>query len=414
MNASGETNNGAFDLIPGGVISFSLDGSITLVNKTILNWLGYSREELIGRKFEYVLTLGSKIFYQTHLFPLVKIQGRAEEINIALQSQDGKTLPVLLNAVLNEFNLKAGITCSMLKIEERKKFESELILAKRAAEQATADNEVLKKIRSELELHQTELDHKLWMLRKKNSELSQLNGILSHELQEAFRKIALFSDFVSDDPASMITPDSFDYLAKIKQSVSFVRSLMDHLQQYINIVEGEFIKGVVDLNKVIEDVKEEKKELIKESGAKISLTGLPSIEGDCNQLKKLFANIIDNSLKYRKENTSPEIHISGTIIAHNRFKELKHKYSYVEYVRISIKDNGIGFEQKYSDKIFLLMKRLHAKDKYSGVGIGLAMCNKIVELHHGEVSARSRTGEGTEIIILLPLKQEFPNFNQLG
>ena len=170
-----------FEDAPCGYFSFFDDGNIHIVNDTLCSLLGYSKPELEGKNIELLFTLPTKIFYQTHFFPLVKMQAHAEEIFITLLTKSGEYLPVLLNAKRVEHTRPLTV-CAFIVVHNRKRFEDELVNARNEAEKALKENSMLQQIRNELQNHSEQLDKQIQTVNKQNNELRQLNHVVTHSL----------------------------------------------------------------------------------------------------------------------------------------------------------------------------------------------------------------------------------------
>lgn len=239
-------------------------------------------------------------------------------------------------------------------------------------------------------------------LEAKNKELQTFNYVASHDLQEPLRKIQTFISRLVDKDLNSLSENGQQYLLKIQDSSERMRILIDDLLKFSRANKSEQIFEETDLNEVLENSKQELVQIIEEKKASIQNDELPNLNVIPFQMQQLFTNLINNSLKYSKENVAPVITINVSEV--DAFKEAaipvndKNKY-----YKIIFKDNGIGFDAQYSEKIFLLFNRLHNKDKFSGTGIGLAICKKIVENHKGFIFADGQINVGAIFTIYLPV-----------
>ncbi|HWB27962.1 MAG TPA: PAS domain-containing protein [Chitinophagaceae bacterium] len=231
-------------------------------------------------------------------------------------------------------------------------------------------------------------------LEQKNKELESFTYIASHDLQEPLRKIKFFIDQIKSTP---ITQDSASYYNRINNEVTRMRLMINGLLQYSLASHEELQLSGVDLNTVVEEVKADLDELIQGKRAVIEVDKMPVVNGMQLQLHQLFVNIIGNSLKYSRIGETPHITITSEIVAARNIlpgEGNAHK--------ISVSDNGIGFDEKYAEHIFELFKRLHAKSVYPGSGVGLTICKKIVENHKGVIHATGKPNKGATFFIYLP------------
>lgn len=239
-------------------------------------------------------------------------------------------------------------------------------------------------------------------LEAKNKELQTFNYVASHDLQEPLRKIQTFISRLVDKDLNSLSENGQQYLLKIQDSSERMRILIDDLLKFSRANKAEQIFEETDLNEVLENSKLELAQIIEEKKATILNDELPNLNVIPFQMQQLFTNLINNSLKYSKENVSPIITINISEIDASQDDAIpvneKNKY-----YKIIFKDNGIGFDSQYSDKIFLLFNRLHNKDKFSGTGIGLAICKKIVENHKGFIFADGEINIGATFSIYLPV-----------
>lgn len=233
-------------------------------------------------------------------------------------------------------------------------------------------------------------------LERSNRELEDFAFVASHDLQEPLRKIRAFGDRLSSRFGDILGEQGNDYVKRMHAASQRMSRLIDDLLSYSRVTTRQRTFEQVDLNNIISQVKEDLEIAIEEKSAIITKEPIPIIQGDGSQLGQVFSNLISNSLKFVKQNTQPDI-----VIACAGFCDLSSAHG--EWIRITLTDNGIGFEPQYSERIFNLFQRLHGRDEYTGTGIGLALCRKIVEQHGGTIKAESKPDMGTTFIIDLPL-----------
>ncbi|MEM5786710.1 MAG: PocR ligand-binding domain-containing protein [Syntrophobacteraceae bacterium] len=222
-----------------------------------------------------------------------------------------------------------------------------------------------------------------------NEELQEFAFVASHDLQEPLRKIQTFGNMLKSNCAAALDSAGTGYLDRVLDSAGRMRQLLDDLLQYSRVAARPEPFEKVDLRKIVEEAVNTYRSFISNSGAEVEIGDLPSLEVDESQMLRLFQNLIGNALKFRSD-SSPAIKVRA-------------KYNGRESCEIVVIDNGIGFEQRYAERIFKPFQRLHGRSEYEGTGIGLAICRKIAERHGGTIRAESRPGEGSTFIIVLPL-----------
>jgi PAS domain S-box-containing protein len=227
-------------------------------------------------------------------------------------------------------------------------------------------------------------------LQRSNDDLQQFAHVVSHDLKEPVRKIRLFSSKLELDLENIRTEKSRAYLQKIQKSTDRVMQMIEGTLSYSTVGAKEFAYERLDLNKVIEQIETDLEVLIQQKNAKLVYQNLASIEGAPVLIYQLFYNLINNSLKFSRQETPCLISISSTVNT--------------DAVEVQVSDNGIGFEPLYAETIFNAYTRLNSKDQFEGTGLGLALCKKIVERHHGTIHAVGKKEEGATFIIRLPNK----------
>jgi PAS domain S-box-containing protein len=251
-------------------------------------------------------------------------------------------------------------------------------------EQTLRDNEELKHTQFLLQENINELN-------RSNEELQQFAYIASHDLQEPLRKIIFYSNYIQEQDGKAMEPKTALYLQNMINASSRMRSMVTDLLAFSQVDRKLLNVKTVDLSASLQKAMSTYDLMIKEKNATINTVVLPAIEADEPMIQRLFENIISNALKYSRDNTPPFLKVD----CHNEAND----------VIITFRDNGIGFEEEFSSRIFGIFQRLHTREKYEGTGIGLAICRKIVDMHGGHISAASKPGHGTIFTIRLPKTQ---------
>jgi PAS domain S-box-containing protein len=234
-------------------------------------------------------------------------------------------------------------------------------------------------------------------LEAQNKELEQFAYVASHDLQEPLRKIRTFTELVQQNIHDRDFTEK--YFSKIQASAHRMSELIRSVLAYSNISKDNGMVERVDLNEVLKSVVSDFELLIEEKGAQVIHEPLPTVMGIPVQLGQLFSNLVSNGLKFTT--SAPIIRITSRRLTPGEIS-LSPELLLADYYEICVTDNGIGFDQQYEKKIFNMFQRLHRKEQYAGTGIGLALCKKIVETHHGTISAKSRPGEGASFCVILP------------
>lgn len=245
------------------------------------------------------------------------------------------------------------------------------------------------------------LEDRNLQLEHNNKELSEFNYVASHDLQEPLRKVQTFISRLEEKESKNISGTGLKYLERMQVAISRMRLLIDDLLQFSRTIklDNEFI--VTDLNELLENAEQDVAEIISEKKAQITSDKLPKLSVIPFQVQQLFLNLLSNSLKYSKNDQAPIIRLEYVKVKSADDVRLN-KAAKSYYHKITFSDNGIGFEQKYGTQIFELFSRLQAKDEYSGTGVGLSICKKIVESHQGFIFAEGELHIGAIFTIYLP------------
>lgn len=385
--------------IPCFYFSSSAQGFITEANPSLCMSLGYTREELLGKKVESIFSLATRIFQQTHFYPLLQLRGHAEEIYITLKSKTGEEVPVLINASRKEENGGTNLYFAGIAVEKRKKFEEEIIAAKKTAEKALQENTTLKAAQEELQQRAEELDEQILLANLQNQELKQFNHLATHTLQEPVRKLLFYSNqaLSAGDLARIKTATE-----KIRNAAADINTKVNGLQRYAWLTTEDLEWEDIDLVSLVITARKEVE--LDNPGISIVIESeaMPVIEGDSGQVLLLFKELLSNAVRFRKGGHVVHVKIQSSLLLMNKFRQLTEKYKYAEYVKLQVHDNGIGFDDSYQEQAFELFRSLHTS---GGCGIGLSLCKKIVENHRGSISLQSKQDIGTTAVVFLPVKQ---------
>ncbi len=254
-------------------------------------------------------------------------------------------------------------------------------------------------------MHAQDLEMRNDSLIRANNELASFNYIASHDLQEPLRKIQMFISRIDSDEETIIAGRSANYFGKIKDAANRMQILINDLLAFSRLNKTDKIQENIDLDVMLENIQQEWSQTIEEKKAVIQIEELGNLVGVPFLIQTLFSNIIGNSLKYSLPDRLPIIKISKRTISSQEIAAYDEEDE-IQFHEIKIEDNGIGFDNKFAEKIFQLFQRLHDKNSYAGTGIGLAICKKIVEAHNGFICAEGKPNIGAQFIIHLPVTSE--------
>jgi light-regulated signal transduction histidine kinase (bacteriophytochrome) len=247
-------------------------------------------------------------------------------------------------------------------------------------------------------------------LRRSNAELQDFASVASHDLQEPLRKIQAFGDRLKIKCSAALGDNGRDYLDRMQDAARRMQILLHDLLTLSRITSKGQPFEPVDLKKIVEDVVTDLEVRIEQTSARVEIGFLPVIDADAGQMRQLIQNLISNALKFHDASAKPEVIISAKVL--DNADSLAGSMPGEEICHIVIQDNGIGFDEKYLDRIFQVFQRLHSRSAYEGTGIGLAVCRKIAERHGGTISAKSSEGDGATFIVTLPMKQRMSETNE--
>lgn len=340
-----------------GICGLDVEGKATFVNPAVAKLTGWPVDELVGKsEHEIFLSNGDST------------EGLSADERV-LHRKDGTRFMVeFVRTPINEDGRVVGSVVVFKDITERKQVQDSL--ARKASE-----------------------------LARSNAELEQFAFVASHDLQEPLRKIQAFGDRLKVRCQSIESTEIQNYLERMQSAAARMRTLINDLLAFSRVIRSSEPFVPVDLAVVTKEVLGDLEVRIEKSGAKVEMGELPTIDADPMQMRQLMLNLLSNALKFQPPGATPLIQISASTLT---------PLSREPQCEIRVQDNGIGFDEKYLEKIFAVFQRLHGRTEYEGTGVGLAVCRRIVDRHHGTIVATSQPGKGATFIVTLPLQQSGP------
>jgi PAS domain S-box-containing protein len=338
------------------LVTISREGKITDVNQATESVTGAAREQLIGSDFCDYFSEPEKarVGYQQ-----VFAAGFVRDYPLAIRHTSGRITDVLYNATVfrNQKGEVEGVFATARDISERKRAVKEI-----------------QRYTKELE--------------RSNTELQDFASIASHDLQEPLRKVLAFGEHLREHLGSNLDEEGSNFLTRMENAAQRMSVLIEALLQYSRVTARAKPFVPVDLTQLVFGVLADMEDRITKTGAGVEFMPLPKVMADPMQMRQLLQNLLGNALKFRRPDTKPQLVIEGTRTN--------------GWCEITVADNGIGFDEKYLDRIFRPFQRLHGRGYYEGSGMGLAICRKVVARHGGTLTAHSRPGEGSTFVVTLP------------
>jgi PAS domain S-box-containing protein len=348
------------------------DGVILCVNQAECELFGFRAEEMVGRPIWEFMASEDREKTRTGLLQRIADEQPLVPLEREYKRRDGTSLIMEIHQkrIRDAAGRPTGLRTFLLDITQRKRAEMTLV------EQAGK-------------------------LARSNAELEQFAYVASHDLQEPLRKIQAFGDRLKTKYEAGLGPEGIDYLTRMQNAAARMQVLIQDLLSLSRVTSNPKPFTPVNLDDVIRTVVSDLEMRIQDANGRVEIGSLPVILGDRGQMAQLFQNLIGNGLKFRKPGENPLVKVQS---------RLQMLPSGAAGWQISVEDNGIGFDEKYRDRIFQIFQRLHGRNEYEGTGIGLAICRKIVDRHNGSITANSAAGQGAQFIITMP--QFTPGENQ--
>jgi len=364
------------DTSPCGFLSIRDDGSIRLVNRTLQEWLGYPPGELESQPMDTILPAAGRIFYQTHLFPLLRIQGHAEEVYFPLRRQNGSDVPMLVNAASREEEGIMAYDFVFMPMYQRDQYENEILRAKAAAEEA---------IRAKDEAY---------------ADLEAFASSVSHDLRSPLATIRIFAEYILKDYADKFDARTQEALRYIVESAIEMSKMTGDILTYSRTSASDLELEPVALGDVLSRATDQLRTELEQRVVELNVVKpMPSVRGHPTLLTQIVINLLTNAVKFVAPGTTPRIKIWS-----------ERHLAPQPMIRLWIEDNGIGIAPDDQERIFRLFERGRVMTKYPGTGIGLAIVRRGIERIGGRVGLESTMGSGSRFWLELP-EAENPQFN---
>lgn len=258
---------------------------------------------------------------------------------------------------------------------------------------------------TERKIYENQLKQYTSELKRSNEDLEQFAYIASHDLQEPLRKIRAFGDRLGVKYQQQLEGAGADYIVRMQSAAARMQLLIEDLLSFSRVSRNVHAFERLNMQELLEEVIDDLDALVKRKEATVRIQSAPNVTGERMQIKRLFQNLISNAIKFSKPDERSLVEISGRLVKNMEVaEEFGISLPETDYVRFILKDNGIGFDEKYIDKIFNIFQRLHGRNEYEGTGIGLSICRKIVLNHKGFITARSKENVGSDFIVILPVE----------
>jgi PAS domain S-box len=347
------------DTMPDALFVVDSDARVRVINDAARKLFAFTEPEILGRTIDALEHAGPGADISPALIEILQRAPIRDEEHV-FRNRNGHPIDVSISvSPLHEGDIEGGAVVIVRDIRERK-------------------------------LAHEELHAFTVKLQQSNRELEDFAYVASHDLQEPLRKIQAFGDRLKARYAEALTGEGIDYLERMQNAAARMQALINDLLAFSRVTTQAHPFAAVDLNAVAREVLHDLEVRIHQAAGEVVVGDLPTIDADPLQMRQLLQNLISNGLKFHKADAPPRVRIQGTA-SH-------------ETALLTVSDEGIGFDERYAERIFTMFERLHGRGTYEGTGIGLAICRKIAQRHGGDILARGTLGEGATFVVTLPVK----------
>ncbi|MCF2489329.1 ATP-binding protein [Dyadobacter sp. CY347] len=262
---------------------------------------------------------------------------------------------------------------------------------------------MLNRLKDELESNQFELDRKISVLRERSQEYLQMGKIFMHDMQEPIRKINLFFDTFMRKVDIPENTEDFRHLTVIRKSITRLRFMMRSMLDFVQVSNAADPVTLLKPAKLIMEARDQVMSDQNFANLDLRIGEMSDFDGRETQIKRVFYELLKNAVENKSPDRELMVEVTAVISEENIYRNHLSKYKYTDHIKIEFNDNGVGFESRFDDYVFGLLNKLNTATP--GLGVGLALCKQVISSHYGTMKVKSRAGEGTSIIIILPLKQ---------
>ena len=346
------------DTMADALFVIDAEARVRVTNEAVRKLFGYAQSEILGKTIDTLEYVDPEASFSRTLGDMLRRAPIRDEERV-FRTKNGERIDVSISvSSLHEREVEGGAVVIVRDIRERKRVEQEM------------------------------LDFTI-QLQQSNRELEDFAYVASHDLQEPLRKIQAFGDRLKVKYAETLVGDGIDYLDRMQKAAGRMQALINDLLVFSRITTKAQPFAAVDLEEIAHEVVHDLEVRIHQAGGEVIVGALPAIDADALQMRQLLQNLVGNGLKFHRPDLPPRVEISGKVFNNT--------------AEITVSDNGIGFDEKYADRIFTMFERLHGRAAYEGTGIGLAICRKIAHRHGGEIRANSVPGAGARFVVTLPV-----------